>query len=87
MMSDVKEHVQQVIENSTTKYSRELKNKQTKLVKRLFKKRIVQFDINPNMTEKQKKLRRVANAIMIAAKKMKEHNITLDELMSGQKSL
>lgn len=87
MMKDVKEQVEKAIEESTTKYSKEMRKRQDKLVKRLFKKRIVKFDITPNMSEKKKKLTRIANAILDAARKMKEANITLDEIISGEKTL
>ena len=87
MMSDVKEHVQKMIEESTTKYSKQLRIKQEKLVKRLFKKRHITFDITPNMSEKKKKLTRIANAIIVAARKMREQDITLEDLMAGKKKL
>ena len=90
MMSDVKEHVQKMVDESKTKNTRELRQKQNSLVRRLFKKRAIKYEDAINMSNKsakKKKLARVANAIIIAARKMKEHNITLDELMSGQKKI
>ncbi|CAI2387120.1 unnamed protein product [Moneuplotes crassus] len=87
MMSDVKDHVEKMAQEVTTTHSKEQKKRQEKLVAKLFKKRIVQFDILPNMSDKKKKLTRIANAIIVAARKMKEHNITLEELMSGEKTL
>lgn len=71
LMKDVEESVNRVVEEATTLYSKEIRKKQKKLVKRIFKKRLVQFEIKPEMSEKRKKLTRLANAIIKAARKMK----------------
>lgn len=87
MMYSVRDEVNKVIEEATTEHTRKIRKKQNKLIKRLFKKRIVQFEITPYMSEKKKKLTRIANAIIKAARKMKDYNITLDDLMTGKATL
>lgn len=87
MMREVKEEVDRVFEESTTKYSQNTKRRQESLLKKLFKKRIVQFAITSDMPEKKQRLAKVANAIILAARKMKDSGITLDDLMSGKKKL
>ena len=71
LMKDVEESVNKVVEEATTLYSMAVRNKQKKLVKRIFRKKLVQFEIKEGFSEKRKKLTRLANAIIIAARKMK----------------
>ena len=71
LMKDVEENVNRIVEEATTLYSKAVRKKQKKLVKRIFRKRLVQFEIKPEYSEKRKKLTNLANAIIKAARKMK----------------
>ena len=86
-MKDVQSHVNKVVDEATTQHTEKMRKKQNRLIRKLFKKRVIQFEITPNMSEKRKKLTRIANAIIKAARKMKDYNISLDDLMSGKATL
>lgn len=71
MMKDVEEDVNKMFVEATVLYTKEVRQKQKKFVKNIFKKAMFQFEIKPEMSEKKKKLTMFANAIIRAARQIR----------------